>query len=245
MQIPSAIHHTWRDAEVPTEWRSWHGSWRHHHPGWRHTLWTDDDCRALVGDTRPELLPLYDAYPTAIQRADAFRYVLLEAEGGLYVDLDFECRRPLGALLDRSQVVLGLEPAEHVDDDGVRSRGLEQIVCNAFMASPPSHPFWQHVVDGLLAADPHGPVLDTTGVFLLTRAVASYAEPSQLHLVPSRLLYPISKHEVCEGGESEPDVRARVEAAVAVHHWASSWQRDRLAEAARQLAGARRARRPR
>lgn len=240
--IPRTIHQTWRSHEVPPEWQAYSSSWSTFNPGWARTLWTDDDCRSLVADVRPSLLALFDAYPLGIQRADAFRYVLLAAHGGLYVDLDFECLRPIGPLLDDDRVIVGLEPVTHANDTAVRSRGLSQIVCNAFMASPPGHRFWEHVLDRMATYDPAGPVLDTTGVFMLSEAVATYPRPEELRVVASDLLYPVSKWEVWGVGVPAESVQERLDAAFAVHHWSSSWQRDRLRNVARDLAARRAAR---
>jgi mannosyltransferase OCH1-like enzyme len=234
--IPHSIHQTWRTVDVPLEWQPYRDSWTRLNPGWTTKLWSDEACRSLVATARPDLLDLYDAYPLGIQRADAFRYVLLAAHGGLYVDLDFECLRPISPLLDGAAVVLGLEPAVHAEDQAVQSRGLSRIVCNAFMASTPGHAFWEHVLDLMSQCDPLGPVLDSTGVFLLSRAVESFARPEDLRIVDPELLYPITKWEVWSDGPSTPSMHDRLERAVAVHHWSSSWQRDRLQRAARELA---------
>lgn len=234
--IPQTIHQTWRTTEIPTQWQSYRLSWLTYHPGWTSTLWTDVECRALVEDTQPHLLDLYDAFPLAIQRADMFRYVLLAARGGVYADLDFESRRPLTELLQGAEVVLGTEPPSHADDPAVRSRGLSRIVCNALMASAPGHPFWDHVLDLVGQADPNGPVLDTTGVFMLTRAVDTYSDPEQLRIVGADALYPLTKWEAWGEHALTADTSARIDAAYAVHHWSSSWQQDRLRALALDLA---------
>ena len=39
----------------------------------------------------PELIPVYESFPYAVQRWDAIRYLILYTFGGLYVDLDYEC----------------------------------------------------------------------------------------------------------------------------------------------------------
>ena len=230
--IPRTIHQTWRSRDVPPRWRAYQATWSAVHPDWTYTLWTDHDCRALVAQFRPDLLGLYDSYPLPIQRADAFRYVLLASEGGLYVDLDFECLRPLPELFDGAAVVIGVEPASHADDAAIRSRGLSRIVCNAFMASEAGHPFWNHVLDLMSQHPPDGSVLDTTGVFLLSQAVDSYPRQDELRIVESALLYPITKWEVW----NDLDPSVDVDRAFAVHHWSSSWQRDRLQRAALELA---------
>ncbi len=103
--------------------------------------------------------------------------------GGLYVDLDFECLRPVDQLLEEHRLIFGLEPSAHVDLPQVKFRNLKQIVCPSFIASEPAHPFWsyffQHLVQNYYLADP----LDATGSFVLTRAYNEYSAPSEIKLL--------------------------------------------------------------
>ena len=46
----------------------------------------------------PEYLALYDKYGYGIQRADVMRLFFLHKYGGVYIDLDIECKRSLDFL---------------------------------------------------------------------------------------------------------------------------------------------------
>lgn len=225
---PRILHQTWKNEVIPSCWALFHRSWRTHHAEWKHCFWTDNTLRQLVRDHYAWFLPAYDAYPKHIMRVDAARYFLLHRHGGLYVDLDFESLRPIDPLLSGCEVVLGCEPPAHVALEASRSRGFDRIVCNALMASAPRHPFWEHVFDLLLAYRRSPDPLDATGPFLLTRAVASYAEQARVTIVPWELLYPIGIPEsvpervAAEHLSSETTSR---EQAFGVHHWAGSWWR--------------------
>jgi len=222
--IPRILHQTWKDARVPERWRGARASWRAHHPGWEHRFWTDADLRALVARHDPDFLPVYDAYRDDISRVDAARYRILAVHGGVYVDLDFECLRPLDAWLDGRALVMGLEPEAHLEIPLVRRRGLERIVGNAFLASAPGHPFWAHLRHALLEHRDEPDPLDAAGPFLLTDAVASWPGPEPVTLAPARTLYPLSKEEVRAGALDPPGARERLARdAFAVHHWAGTW----------------------
>ena len=127
--IPRVIHQTWKTAEPPAEWAPLVDTWKAHHPEWQHRIWTDADCRSLVAERLPDLLPTYDGYPYAILRADAFRYAVLLVEGGVYADMDVECLRPLDPLFERESCVLTREPTLHA-----HRQGRAELVSNAFMA---------------------------------------------------------------------------------------------------------------
>lgn len=95
----------------------------------------------------------------------AIRYFLLFQYGGVYMDLDFACVRSLESIHTlrdtpgRATLILQRKNA-----------GDYEAVSNAFMAAPPRHPFFRHVIR-LLKASAHRPhVLDATGPRFLTRA---------------------------------------------------------------------------
>lgn len=219
--IPRLIHQTWKTASVPERWQTCQGSWQRHHPQWQYRLWTDEDNRSFLAEHDPWFLPIYDAYPEPIMRVDAFRYFLMYRLGGVYVDVDFECLKPLDALLDPHEVVLGLEPDAHTDKLLARERGLTHIVCNAFLASRPGHPFWEHVIKQLVASHKAPGVLDATGPFMLTGALDAYEEPGGVYLAPASALYPRTAPDSRAGSDASPDVDPGE--AYAVHHWAGSW----------------------
>jgi hypothetical protein len=224
--IPRILHQTWKDAEVPERWRALAAGWRARHPDWAYRLWTDADLRRLVADHYPELLSTFEAYDHEICRVDTARYLLLHRHGGVYVDLDFECLRPIGPLLEGHRLVLGEEPASHLELTIVR-RHLSpprRIVCNAFAASAPGHPFWMHLAQELRSHAGADDPLDATGPFRLTAAVEGWEGPDPVRVEPATRLYPLDKHEVADGALDRPDTRGRLaREAYAVHHWAGSW----------------------
>ncbi|MER5968502.1 glycosyltransferase [Streptomyces sp. NPDC002055] len=220
------IHQTWKDADVPAKWREWADSWRRHHPGWEYRLWTDTDNREFLEEHYPWFLSIYDGYPDGIMRADAIRYFLLDHFGGLYVDMDFECLRPVHDLLSGHELVLGREPEAHTRLLLARRGGLDRIVGNAFIASRPGHPFWAHAHRQLVAAHRMPGPLDATGPFWLTRALGSAPDSGTapgsgtVTVLGPELLYPgLSPYATELFGPQEID-RDR---AYALHHWSGSW----------------------
>jgi inositol phosphorylceramide mannosyltransferase catalytic subunit len=62
-------------------------------------LWTDASSREFIANNYPWFLDTFDDYTYPIQRADAIRYFVLHHYGGIYLDLDVGCLRPLDPLL--------------------------------------------------------------------------------------------------------------------------------------------------
>lgn len=62
-------------------------------------LWTDASSREFIANYYPWFLDTFDGYTYPIQRADAIRYFILHYYGGIYLDLDIGCLRPMDPLL--------------------------------------------------------------------------------------------------------------------------------------------------
>lgn len=233
-KIPSIFHQTWETRYIPAEFAGYHQSWKTHHPEWNLMFWTDTDNREFLRKHYSWFLPIYDNYPQHIMRVDAVRYFLLYHYGGVYIDMDFECLRPLGPLLAEKQLVLGIEPQEHAARQISGKNALNQIVCNAFMASVPGHPFWDHVFKQLIAFHRIPGPLDATGPMFLTRAYESYPHKNSITILSSDDIYPITKKT--SWNELSGEVRRQVKKnAFAVHHWKGTWWKG-IAEAKKKQA---------
>ena len=101
-------------------------------------LWTDAKSRELIAEDYPWFLETYDGYEFNIQRADAIRYFVLHKFGGVYLDLDIGCIRPIDALL-QYEVIL--------------PRTIPVGVSNDLMFAAKAHPFMEQVIHHLIAFD--------------------------------------------------------------------------------------------
>ena len=93
--IPRILHQVWVGPDpMPQEYEGYRESWRRHHPGWEMHLWTED---SLPDDfVRPEA---YERLRNPAERSDIIRLEVLYRFGGVYVDTDIECLRPIDPLL--------------------------------------------------------------------------------------------------------------------------------------------------
>ena len=222
--IPRIIHQTWKDAAVPAQLARLAQGWRRHHPQWTYRFWDDAALRALVADRHPELLALFDAYAQPICRVDLARYVIMEACGGLYADLDFECLAPNDPLLADHALLIGLEPSSHLDVVAVKARGLSRLLSPAWIASIPGHPFWAELLREAACRGSEPDPLVATGPILLSDVASRWRGTPALHLLDAALLHPVDKHQ----GAALFDLQrwqAATRSAYAVHHWAGSWWR--------------------
>lgn len=171
--VPKILHQTWKNCTLPWRQAFWREECRRVLPGdWTLLLHTDEDNRAFMAREFPDYLDLYDGYELSIQRVDAVRYFYLYRYGGVYMDLDFTCLRPLEELpLTAGRVSLGFQ---HPTIQTIES------VANAFMVAPPRHPFMAMLIErlretaGLLYfGKPHP--MRSTGCAFLTKAVRAAA----------------------------------------------------------------------
>lgn len=136
--IPPNIFQTWKTRDrLPTNYAYWSSTFSSLNPGHKHLIWDDYDNRDFVAQEFPWFLPVYDGYPKEIFRADIVRYLFLFKYGGLYVDMDTECLRPVQLDSYRGGVVLG-RMGQDAD--------FPHSIPNAIMASSPNQLFWLLVV---------------------------------------------------------------------------------------------------
>ena len=96
------------DAPLPETARAYEETWREHHPCWEFRLWGDEEARRLVPARALR------ACRSRSEQSNLLRYEVLRRFGGLYVDTDVECRRPLDPLLEGVDSLAGyLTPGRH------------------------------------------------------------------------------------------------------------------------------------
>lgn len=147
--IPRIIHQTWKTKSLPDDYARFHDSIRRLHPDWEHRLWTDDDNRRLIAEHYPWFLETYDSYKHNIERVDAVRYFILLHHGGVYLDLDMECVKPIDDLLQADGLYFSLLAGPNIENT---------VIGNALMAAPRGHAFFSYLTKKL----PHLKTRDIT-----------------------------------------------------------------------------------
>ena len=132
--IPRKIFQTWKDkVNLPENFRYWRSTFQRHNPDFEFLLFDDSDNRTLVERHCPRFLEIYDSFPREIFRVDAVRPIYLFFDGGFYIDLDFECIKPLDTYVDSECVLVGRMGADPE---------FQESLPNAMMASPRFEAFW-------------------------------------------------------------------------------------------------------
>ncbi|KAK2466290.1 hypothetical protein APHAL10511_001932 [Amanita phalloides] len=178
-------------------------------PDYEYMLWTDAASRDFIAKHYSWFLDTFDHYPYNIQRADAIRYFVLYHYGGIYLDLDVGCNRPLDPLLVH-QVIL--------------PKTIPVGLSNDLMFSEKSHPFLKQTIHNLIAFNynwilNYPTVMFSTGPMFLSMQYGLYVSKypatanSEIRILPKTLY----------GKNANPG-----EAPISFfsHYYGSSWHSD-------------------
>ena len=201
--IPRVLHRVWvGDAEMPAAMVEFAPGFVRLHPGWELRLWTDADLGALeiTGAERSRTR-------SASELSNLVRYEILARFGGVYFDMDVECRRPLDHLLAGVEAFAALE--------------LPGRAGTAVLGAVPGHPLFERAARlsrqtlglGRHSADANGP-------YFLSLILE---QERDVTIFGAEKFYPYTWEERERAGEPFPD-------AYAVHHWATSWKREERVE---------------
>ena len=117
-----------------------------HCTNFKYKLWSFEDARNLIEERYPEYMAFFDCKTNRpIIKCDFFRYVLLHAFGGFYLDLDFFVLKSLDGLLDEFPSTILLTRESH------NSIELHNTLHNGFMFSKDSGlQFWKILCDSVV-----------------------------------------------------------------------------------------------
>ncbi|MBS0637959.1 MAG: hypothetical protein JSS12_10640 [Verrucomicrobia bacterium] len=241
-KIPKIIHQIWLGPKRPPGFfLKFRESWQKLHPDWEYRLWTDADLATYDF----ELRDLFDLSENYGEKSDILRCEVLLKYGGVYVDADFECLKPLDELAAKYDFFAGIEPPHEIPES---SRVL--FVSNAIIGAVPGHPVlkrWKTVIrDRWQKAETE---CFSTIEKVLVRTFLSFGRaveerldsPEHVNIVfPSTYFFPIRPEHIRKPVEP-PNIAKRLLIAfdlckdhpfsrpmpesLAIHHFAATWQK--------------------
>jgi mannosyltransferase OCH1-like enzyme len=206
--IPRIVHRIWLGSDEPEWTRALAASWEQ--PGWEvltHHAPPFELVNQEIYDRAEEIVPDH----VGQLRSDILRYELLARFGGVYVDTDYECLRPIDEVIAGASCFAAWE---------------EQYrwVGNTILGSAPGHPFMRN----LIAAIPFSVERKRngarrpnrlTGPHLVTRIWRE--DPFQATIFDQRQFYPFGWREIAGHIERPVDPQAQWPMAYGVHWWAN------------------------
>lgn len=229
MNIPAIIHQVWdhpAGMEMPLKLQILSHTWKEKHPQWEYHLWNVEEMRELVRVYYPDFWETYQNFPLDIQRWDAIRYMILHQYGGVYVDLDTECLKPIDSLFDDKDMYIGEEPSEIS-----AFPWLEHMLGNAFMASVPKCVGWLKILREIKEAIKRdykdNVVLNTTGTQMISRIFYSLLEDNAV-TISFRKVAPVQKFDVFKFVrlQQKQALSGKIRDAYCIHYFLGSWDKD-------------------
>jgi mannosyltransferase OCH1-like enzyme len=198
--IPKKIHQIWVGPLPPPSRLM--ATWKRMHPGWEYKVWTDHK-------TGWENQSQIDAMPEWNGKADIMRWEILEREGGVLVDADSECVRPL------EDVFLDHESFACWENETVRPG----LIAAGYVGAAKGSPLMRKCIDAVK----HRPLIGTrawqsVGPLLLTEMAEGY---EALHVFPARMFIPTH----CTGTTAPGDA-----VIYANQYWGSTLGYDKMKE---------------
>ena len=192
--IPKHIHRMWRSGHIPDRFK---GNWVHCqevNPAYNVTLWDDAATESLIQKHYPWFMPVYRSYPYTVERLDAGRYFIIYHYGGIYIDMDVDCKVPFDEIFKNTsrekpfEVMIG--------------EGLPLGLTNSFFAATPKHPFMHSMIYHLSTSlgwylTPYWSVMASTGTLYISKIYLRYACKDQIHVLAADLhkkVYMVHEH---------------------------------------------------
>ncbi|KAG7009456.1 initiation-specific alpha-1,6-mannosyltransferase [Physcia stellaris] len=136
------------------------GTWISKNQDYSYTLVSNDGGKDFVRKNyalRPEISSPFLELRSPILHSDFLRYLLLEAEGGVYTDLDTTCTKPISdwvpdALRSRVHAIVGIEYDQRDDEPYIGMSATRMQFCQWTMAASKGHPLMTKVVKSVVGA---------------------------------------------------------------------------------------------
>ena len=204
--IPKIIHQIWLGSLVPDKFKRYMETWKELHPTWEYKLWTDKEAKKYMSENE-----VYQQVINNGMKSDMLRYKILREQGGVYVDTDFECIRPLDDLL-----YLNFFTGISYDPKLCLYIGL--------IASVPQHPIMIECSENVLEAYPGNKasiIMNLSGPQYFTRCFMNNVKLDTKGVVafPTDFFYPFPNNKI---DKADPYLYI-TENTYALHHWAISW----------------------
>lgn len=142
MRIPKTILQLWGRRETLTQQMLGAvGTWKILNPSYDHVLMFDEDCREFLKEHFTEdVCTAFELIKPGAGKADLFRYCYLYIKGGVYVDIDNICVKPLDDIIKEDGEFIGVLdlPYRSIYSD---FNGKSFAIHQSFIVCIPGHPW--------------------------------------------------------------------------------------------------------
>ena len=233
-KIPKTIHQIWYQGEehIPSNYRYYASSWRHYNKDYEYLLWVKEDISELISKIYPHYYNFYESLPSMIQKIDFAKYCIMYAYGGVYVDMDSECLKPIDSLFSRSKKKLFVVSLDVDIFEQFASNYYETLYNNGWFASTQKNALWKLVMKHISkqSMERHwyetniGYIFRTTGPKAFSQVVNNFSEKK---VIDNNLIDPIKWTDYISPAHID---YSKYSDSYSIHHYGSksingnSWQ---------------------
>lgn len=174
--IPKILHQIWLGPKPRPQ--QWLDTWKTPHPDWQYNLWCESNIPPLHNQKQ------FDTIQSYAGKADILRAEILFHHGGIYLDADSECLKPLDAALLRYHFFASYE----------NEKLRPGLIGNSAFGCEPNHPILGMWIDAIHRLDLIGTEQPwiTVGPVLFTKVIRQYeALFKKVAILPSHTFYPV------------------------------------------------------
>lgn len=175
--IPKIIHIIWIQGsdKLPRKYQSNIESIKTHHATWEIKLWGETEIVDILSE---DILSIYRDECVYAAKADIARYFILEKFGGVYLDVDTVCLRPMDNLINTDMWYVPCESLvvslKNTYFNNIPSKYRHMEIHNGFFGTKQGHGVFKIVEKLLKERKDHPTLVYRTGPFLLTDAIFEY-----------------------------------------------------------------------
>ena len=199
--IPRIVHQTWREDTLPVLFQKIKEHNQNMNDDFEFKLWSHSpgtpEIDEFIKREYPNIYNIFNKAKYGVQKADIARIAILYHFGGVYIDLDILCLKPLKTLFsyDTDNAYIALEPSEQT----LKVFNKEDLLCNAFIAAPAKHALFKQALEEIkVLYERHGDaifnIFNAFGADLMASAMSNNHILQSCKCVNRKLLYPINDH---------------------------------------------------
>lgn len=238
-KIPKVFHYIWLGKKLPEQYKPFLDTWLKYHPDWTFVFWVDNPENYNLGVVKEftfenlknylsnsqreekriaidvknidfENRKFFDQTRNYGQRSDILKWEVVYQFGGVYIDVDFECIKPLDMLHHIYDFYTGIQPLD---------TSFVQLGAALFGARP-GHPVLKTCVETIKDDWHNTQIVVSTGPIHFTKSFCSTPENNKFTdvILPASYFYPCGYDE-----QKMPRKNWIRSESFAVHHWAGSW----------------------
>ena len=210
--IPRKIHQIWLgEKNIPKISKNWMNSWKEFNPEWEYKLWDEQNIKELnVKD-----LNVYSKQFNPGYRSDILRYVILKKFGGIYVDTDFECLKPIPSNILKYKFIAGM------------MFGNNPCIGNSILLSAPNFLLLKNILNYIKSKEYKNEInyiIKNSGPDTVTREYFNLEKNNQNEclILPSNYFYPYPNYMLDKKFDRYKEIE---DVSIGIHHWQMTWMK--------------------